>query len=178
MPYDPTFPGNGTALRAVELRDQFNAVHTEATTPETDPVFAAAEAALLVPGDKAKLDSAVQPGTDILQLNPAPGTGTFKFLVTDSGGGTTLEFVGPDSLDASDLAYSAGNAADWPGGVPANPGAALDALAGRSVLAAPVAPPALANSQLGFSVDEAGNNLVITVKYSDGTTKSATVPLV
>ena len=38
------------------------------TNPETDPVFTASEAAQLVPGDKAKLDAAVQPGTNVSQL--------------------------------------------------------------------------------------------------------------
>jgi hypothetical protein len=38
------------------------------TNPETDPVFAASEAAQLVPGDKAKLDSAVQPGSNVSVL--------------------------------------------------------------------------------------------------------------
>ena len=38
------------------------------TNPELDPVFAASEAAQLVPGDKAKLDSAIQPGTNVSQL--------------------------------------------------------------------------------------------------------------
>ncbi|MEI8315855.1 MAG: hypothetical protein WCG79_10445, partial [Verrucomicrobiota bacterium] len=35
------------------------------TNPELDPVFAASEAAQLVPGDKAKLDAAVQPGSNV-----------------------------------------------------------------------------------------------------------------
>ena len=38
------------------------------TNPELDPVFAASEAAQFVPGDKAKLDAAVQPGTNVSQL--------------------------------------------------------------------------------------------------------------
>ena len=38
------------------------------TNPELDPVFAASEAAQLVPGDKAKLDAAVQPGSNVSQL--------------------------------------------------------------------------------------------------------------
>ena len=38
------------------------------TNPELDPVFTASEAAQLVPGDKAKLDSAIQPGTNVSQL--------------------------------------------------------------------------------------------------------------
>ena len=38
------------------------------TNPELDPVFAASEAAQLVPGDKSKLDSAVQPGTNVSAL--------------------------------------------------------------------------------------------------------------
>ncbi|MEI8315666.1 MAG: hypothetical protein WCG79_09480 [Verrucomicrobiota bacterium] len=38
------------------------------TNPETDPVFTASEAAQLVPGDKAKLDAAVQPGSNVSAL--------------------------------------------------------------------------------------------------------------
>ena len=52
--------------------------------PEADPVFLASEAAQLVPGDKTKLDSAVQPGSNVSALSndagymanpmgPAPG---------------------------------------------------------------------------------------------------------
>ena len=52
------------------------------TTPETDPVFLSSEAAQLVPGDKSKLDNAIQPGTNVSQLandagymaNPMSGT--------------------------------------------------------------------------------------------------------
>ena len=52
------------------------------TNPETDPVFTASEAAQLVPGDKTKLDNAVQPGSNVSQLandagylaNPMSGT--------------------------------------------------------------------------------------------------------
>jgi len=38
------------------------------TNPETDPVFAASEAAQLVPGDKNKLDNALQPGSNVSAL--------------------------------------------------------------------------------------------------------------
>ena len=52
------------------------------TNPETDPVFNASEAAQLVPGDKAKLDTALQPGGNVSALgndagyliNPMSGT--------------------------------------------------------------------------------------------------------
>ena len=52
------------------------------TTPETVPVFLSSEAAQLVPGDKSKLDNAIQPGTNVSQLandagymaNPMSGT--------------------------------------------------------------------------------------------------------
>jgi len=125
----PNEPQNGEIVDADLLCQNFAAVHEEATAPETDPVFAASEAALLVPGDKAKLDSAVQPCTDILQLTPPPGTSTFKFLVTDSGLGDTLEFVGPDSIDAGDIVYTAGNPGHWAGSPPATPGEAIDRLA-------------------------------------------------
>lgn len=49
---------------------------------------------------------------------------------------------------------------------------------GGWILTAPAAAPTLTgNSQLAFSLDEAGHNLLITAKYSDGTAKSATVAL-
>ena len=38
------------------------------TNPETDPVFSASEAAQLVPGDKAKIDTALQPGSNVSAL--------------------------------------------------------------------------------------------------------------
>ena len=40
---------------------------------ETDPVFAASEAALFVPGDKAKLNAALQPGQNVSQLTNDAG---------------------------------------------------------------------------------------------------------
>src|SRR5262245_39532378 len=40
---------------------------------ETDPVFATSEAAQLEPGDKAKLDSALQPGAPVSQLTNDAG---------------------------------------------------------------------------------------------------------
>ena len=43
------------------------------TTPETDPVFSASEAAQLVSGDKAKLDSALQPGGNVSALGNDAG---------------------------------------------------------------------------------------------------------
>ena len=43
------------------------------TNPELDPVFAASEAAQLVPGDKAKLNSAVQPGSNVSALTNDAG---------------------------------------------------------------------------------------------------------
>jgi len=132
--FDPTLPKTDSELKSKEMRDQFVGLKTlidaiPAPPAETDPVFAASEAALLEPGDKAKIDGALQPGADILQLNPAPGTGTFKFLVTDSGLGDTLEFVGPDSIDAGDIVYTAANPGHWAGSPPATPGEALDRLA-------------------------------------------------
>ena len=57
MPFLPNEPQNGETVDADLLRENFAAVHEEATAPETDPVFAASEAALFVPGDKAKLDA-------------------------------------------------------------------------------------------------------------------------
>jgi hypothetical protein len=39
------------------------------------------------------------------------------------------------------------------------------------------APTGLANSQISFYLNEAGNQLKVAVKYSDGTTKTATIAL-
>jgi len=61
--FNPNEPQNSEIVDADLLRDQFNAVHDEAIAPETDPVFAASEAAKLLPGDKAKLDTALQDPT-------------------------------------------------------------------------------------------------------------------
>jgi len=132
--FNPLLPVHGSEITSAELRNQFNGLKDlidalPAPPAETDPVFTASEAALLEPGDKDKLDAALQPGTDILQLNPAPGTGTFKFLVSDSGLGDTLEFVGPESIDAGDIVYTAGNPSHWAGSPPATPGEAIDRLA-------------------------------------------------
>jgi hypothetical protein len=62
MPFIPTEPQNGEIVDADLLRNQFNGLKDlidagPAPEPETDPVFAASEAAKLVAGDKAKLDS-------------------------------------------------------------------------------------------------------------------------
>jgi hypothetical protein len=49
---------------------------------------------------------------------------------------------------------------------------------GGLIQTAPAAAPTLTgNSQVAFSLDEVGNNLLVTVKYSDGTAKSGTVAL-
>jgi len=51
-------------------------------------------------------------------------------------------------------------------------------LRGSVVLDAPASAPTLSdNGTISFSLDESGNNLVVTVKYSDGTEKSGTVAL-
>ncbi|MCG3148477.1 MAG: hypothetical protein PCFJNLEI_01921 [Verrucomicrobiae bacterium] len=62
--FNPNVPQALEDLDAGPIRDNFNAVHEEATAPETDPVFAASEAAQFVPGDKAKLDAALVTETD------------------------------------------------------------------------------------------------------------------
>ena len=50
---------------------------------------------------------------------------------------------------------------------------------GAVALGAPPSPPAanLDNSQISFWLDERGNNLMVTVKYSDGTMKTGTIAL-
>jgi len=86
----PNEPQNGENVDADLLRDQFNSLNNKidavpagppgpqgpqgpqgppgGTNPETDPVFQASEAAQLVPGDKAKLDNALQPGSNVSAL--------------------------------------------------------------------------------------------------------------
>ena len=78
MPYNPTEPQNGEVVDADFLRDQFAALKTltdQKLSTETDPVFAASEAHLFVPGDKAKLDS----------LQPAPQPKVFRALLSQTG---------------------------------------------------------------------------------------------
>jgi len=64
MPFDPNFPANDAEMHGSEFRNQFNSLHEEAIATETDPVFAASEAAKLGAGDKAKPDRVLQPGTN------------------------------------------------------------------------------------------------------------------
>jgi len=66
MSFDPNIPLTDSEMKSAEMRDQFNGLKTlidaiPPAPPETDPVFAASEAALFVAGDKAKLDS-LSPG--------------------------------------------------------------------------------------------------------------------
>src|SRR6266850_1090470 len=56
--FDPNLPLANSEMRSAEMRDQFNGLR-DLIVPETDPVFAASEAALLVAGDKAKIDGAL-----------------------------------------------------------------------------------------------------------------------
>ena len=96
--FNPNFPLDHSDAKAVEMRNQLNALNNKidaipagppgppgpqgpqgdpgGTNPETDPVFTASEAAQLVPGDKAKLDNAVQPGSNVSAL-----TNDAKYLV-------------------------------------------------------------------------------------------------
>jgi len=52
-------------------------------------------------------------------------------------------------------------------------------VSGAVTLGAPPSPPpaSLDNSQISFWLDECGNTLKVNVKYSDGTVKTATIPL-
>jgi len=87
MAFDPTLPATNSEIRSAELRNQFNGLKEiidavpagppgpqgpqgppGGTNPETDPVFSASEAAQLVPGDKAKIDTALQPGSNVSAL--------------------------------------------------------------------------------------------------------------
>ena len=81
MPFNPNEPQNGEVVDADLLRNQLNALKAlidavPTPPPESDPVFTASEAAQLVPGDKAKLDNAVQPGSNVSAL-----TNDAKYLV-------------------------------------------------------------------------------------------------
>ena len=94
--FNPNEPQNGETVDADVLRNQLNALNNKidavpagplgpqgvpgadgpagpqgpagGTNPETDPVFLASEAAQLVPGDKAKIDNALQPGSNVSAL--------------------------------------------------------------------------------------------------------------
>ena len=87
MAFNPNEPQDGADMRADVLRNQFTGLKEiidavpagppgpqgpqgppGGTNPETDPVFSASEAAQLVPGDKAKLDNALQPGSNVSAL--------------------------------------------------------------------------------------------------------------
>ena len=96
--FNPNEPQNGEKVDADVLRDQFNCLNDKidavpagppgpqgpagpqgpqgepgGVNPELDPVFAASEAAQFVPGDKAKLDSALQPGGNVSALGNDAG---------------------------------------------------------------------------------------------------------
>ena len=91
--FNPNEPQNGETVDADLLRNQLNSLKAlidavpagppgpqgvpgpqgpqgepGGTNPELDPVFTASEAAQLQPGDKAKLDTALQPGSNVSQL--------------------------------------------------------------------------------------------------------------
>ena len=87
MAFNPNEPQDGADMRADVLRNQFTGLKEiidavpagppgpqgpqgppGGTNPETDPVFTASEAAQFVPGDKAKLDTALQPGGNVSAL--------------------------------------------------------------------------------------------------------------
>ena len=87
MAFNPNEPQDGADVRADVLRNQFTSLKAlidaipagppgpqgpqcppGGPNPETDPVFTASEAAQLVPGDKAKLDNALQPGSNVSAL--------------------------------------------------------------------------------------------------------------
>ena len=73
MPFNPTEPQASEITDADVIRDQLNALKAlidavPVPAAETDPVFNASEAAQLVPGDKNKLDNAVQPGSNVSAL--------------------------------------------------------------------------------------------------------------
>jgi len=75
MAFDPTLPVTNSEVRSAELRNQFTGLKElidaiPAPPAETDPVFAASEAAKLVTGDKAKIDTALQDPTAFAPAMP------------------------------------------------------------------------------------------------------------
>ena len=76
--FDPNEPQANEITDADVVRDQLNALKAlidavPVPAAETDPVFAASEAAQLVPGDKSKLDTALQPGGNVSALGNDAG---------------------------------------------------------------------------------------------------------
>ncbi|MEI8315302.1 MAG: hypothetical protein WCG79_07620 [Verrucomicrobiota bacterium] len=116
MPFNPNEPQNGEVVDADLLRAQLNALHAEATAPETEPAFTGSEAAKLVAGDKAKLDAAAQPG------------GTVSQFTNDAGYLTTVP-------GESDPVFTGSEAALFAAGDKARLDAALQPGAGVSALA-------------------------------------------
>jgi hypothetical protein len=60
MPFDPHLPVINSPVSSAAMRDQFTGLKSlldGKLSAETDPAFAASEAALFAPGDKAKLDA-------------------------------------------------------------------------------------------------------------------------
>ncbi len=96
MPFNPALPLENSEMRSEEMRNQFTGLKDlidaiPPAPPETDPVFEASEAALLVPGDKAKIDEAAAFVAD-------PVIPTFAQVVakTDGNcGNVTLNNCGP-----------------------------------------------------------------------------------
>jgi hypothetical protein len=79
MPFDPTLPANGSAIRAAELRNQFNSLKSlidaiPAPVAESDPVVGAISG--IVKADGAGTIAAATPGTDFLAPN-ATADGTY-----------------------------------------------------------------------------------------------------
>ena len=90
MAFNPNLPATDSEMRSEEMRSQFTGLKDlidaiPAPPPEADPVFAASEAALLVPGDKAKLDAAVQPGAPVSALDNDIG-----YVTTDTLAGSPV----------------------------------------------------------------------------------------
>ena len=91
--FDPNIPRDFTDAVAGEMRDQFTSLKdlidaVPAPRPETDPVFAASEAAKFVDGDKAKLDAALTVDSDAFtdtvdaRIN-SHNTGSYPLVASD-----------------------------------------------------------------------------------------------
>ena len=127
--------------------------------------------------------SVQQDGNDFLTLYPiaggehsalyafsseTPGAQSTLFASSNNDDGYTVQFV---AFDGTNEVSIIGNAAANTLALTAGAGIAQSAPASTTAAI-------LQNGQISFYLDEVGNNLKVAVKYSGGTTKTATVALV
>ena len=177
--FNPNEPQNGEVVDADLLRNQLNSLKAlidavpagppgpqgeqgiqgpqgpqgepGGTNPETDPVFTASEAAKLVDGDKAKLDTALQPGGNVSALgndagyliSPMSGTvvGDMIYNIwSDTAPGATMKARLAIGTPGQVLTASS----DWQNGTGVFP--AWRDLAGQNVAYTPAIPGQWANA--------------------------------